>query len=146
MNPSHSTKVKENVNILEEDLVEKDKDIFYHVLSFDSFELHQQVNHNFRDLVDDYHTWESDLGKFLVPQVYDFSDFVTWCTSNYISSKRTVISKDGFVLIELIPEAITEMLRWPLNPDNEPLNEVVMARCFRELIPEDRFSLLQTYL
>jgi hypothetical protein len=55
MDPSQSTKFKENVNIVEEDLVEKDKDIFYLVLSFDSFELHQQENHNFRDLVDHYH-------------------------------------------------------------------------------------------
>jgi hypothetical protein len=104
------------------------------------------VNHNFRDLVDHYHAWESDLAKFLVPQVYDFPEFVAWCTSNYISSKRTVISKDGSVLIEVIPKSITEMLRWPLNLDNEPLNEVVMAKCFRELRPEERVTLLQTYL
>jgi hypothetical protein len=73
--------------------------------------------------------------------VYDFPSL--WPgASNYISSKRTVISKDGFVLIELIPESIVEMLRWPLNPDSEPLNEVVMARCFRELKLEERVSLL----
>jgi hypothetical protein len=38
------------------------------------------------------------------------------------------------------------MLRWPLNPDNEMLDETVLAKCFRELNPWDRSSLLHTYL
>jgi hypothetical protein len=71
---------------------------------------------------------------------------VVWCASNYIPSKRAIISKDGSVLIELIPQSIVEMLRWPLNPDSEILNEIVLAKCFRELKPEDRVSLLQSYL
>jgi hypothetical protein len=50
------------------------------------------------------------------------------------------------VHIELIPESIVEMLTWPLNPDSELLNEVVMARCFKELKPKERASLLQTYM
>jgi hypothetical protein len=59
-------------------------------------------NHNLKDLVDHYHTSESNLAKFLVPQVYDFPEFVALCASKYIYSKRTIISKDGFVLIEIL--------------------------------------------
>jgi hypothetical protein len=33
--------------------------------------------------------------KFLVSQVYGFPGFVVWWASNYISTKRVVISKDG---------------------------------------------------
>jgi hypothetical protein len=58
------------------------------------------------------------------------------------SSKRTIISKIGSVLIEITPQSISEMLRWPLNPDSEILNEIVLAKCFRELKPEERVSLL----
>jgi hypothetical protein len=38
------------------------------------------------------------------------------------------------------------MMRWPLNPDSEPLNEFIEAKCFRELKPEERVTLLQSYL
>jgi hypothetical protein len=52
------------VTVEEEDLVDRDKDIFDPVLSFDLFEIHQLALQNFRDLVDHYHVWESDLAKF----------------------------------------------------------------------------------
>jgi hypothetical protein len=38
------------------------------------------------------------------------------------------------------------MMRWPLNPDSEPLNELVAAKCFRELESKERVTLLQSYL
>jgi hypothetical protein len=63
MDPSQPTKFKENINTVEEYLVDKDKDIFY--LSYRSTLLSytSKVNHNFRDLVDHYHAWESDLAE-----------------------------------------------------------------------------------
>jgi hypothetical protein len=60
--------------------------------------------------------------------------------------KRTIISKTGSILIELTPQSIVEMMRWPLNPDNEALNEFISAKCFRELKLEERVTLLQSYL
>jgi hypothetical protein len=39
MESSQSSKVKENINTVEEDLVDKDKDIFNPVLSFDPFQV-----------------------------------------------------------------------------------------------------------
>jgi hypothetical protein len=116
MESSKLAKAKKPLSVEEEDLVDRDKDIFDPILSFDSFELHQKAIQNFRDLVDHYHAWESNLAKFLVPQVYEFPEFMVWCASNYISSKRTIISKIGSVLIEITPQSIYEMLRWPLNP------------------------------
>jgi len=71
---------------------------------------------------------------------------MVWCASNCISSKRTIISKIGFVLIEITPQSISDMLRWPLNLDSEILNEIVLAKCFIELKLEERDSLLETYL
>jgi len=38
------------------------------------------------------------------------------------------------------------MMRWPLNPDSEPLNEPVVGKCFRELESKERDTLLQSYL
>jgi hypothetical protein len=146
MESSKSTKAKKPLIVEEEDLVDRDKDVFDPILSFDSFEIHQLAIQNFRDLVDHYHAWESDLEKFLVPQVYEFPEFVVWCASNYIPSKRVVISKHGSVLIEINPQSISEMLRWPLNPDSEMLDETVLAKCFRELNSQDRVTLLQSYL
>ena len=71
---------------------------------------------------------------------------MVWCTTNYIPSKRAIIFKDESVLIELIPQSIVEMLRWPLNHNNEALNEFVSAKIFRELNPKERVTLLQSYL
>jgi hypothetical protein len=67
--------------------------------------------------------------------VHEFVEFVIWCASNYIPPKITIISKHGFVLIKINPQLISKMLRWPLNPDNEMLDETVLAKCFRELNP-----------
>jgi hypothetical protein len=64
------------LNAEEEDLVDKDKDIFDPVLSFDSLDLYNDVMQNCRDLVDHYPVWESNLTKFVVPQVYHFLDLV----------------------------------------------------------------------
>jgi len=38
------------------------------------------------------------------------------------------------------------MLRWPLNLDYEMLNEIILTKCFIELKPQDRVTLLQSYL
>jgi hypothetical protein len=46
------------------------------------------------------------------------------------------------VLIEINPQSISEMLRWPLNPDSETLDETVLAKCFRGLNSQDRVTLL----
>jgi hypothetical protein len=146
MESSKSTKDKKLLTIKEEYLVDRDKYIFDQVLSFDSFEIPQLAIQNFRDLVDHYHSWDSDLEKFLVPQVYEFPNFVVWCASNYIPSKRFFISKHGFVIIEINPQSISKMLRWPLNPYSEMLDETVLAKCFRDLNFQDRVTLLQTYL
>jgi hypothetical protein len=67
MQSSQPTEPKKNMNTIEEYLVRKDRGVFEHVLSFNPFELNQQENHGFRDLVDHYYAWESDLAKFLVP-------------------------------------------------------------------------------
>jgi hypothetical protein len=115
MQTSQPTKSKKNVNPVEEDLVDKDKDVFDHVLSFDPSVLYQQENQGFQDLVDHYYAWESDLAKFIVPQVYHFPEFVVWCAENYVPSKRAIISTVGSVLIELNAQTINEMMRWPLN-------------------------------
>jgi hypothetical protein len=63
------------------------------------FELHQLAMQHFRDLIDYYHAWESNLAKFIVPQTYNFPEFIAWCSSNYISSQRSVVSKDGSILL-----------------------------------------------
>jgi hypothetical protein len=97
-------------------------------------------------LIYHYYGWEFDLDKFIVPQVYHFPEFVVWCSKNYIPSKRAIISKVGYVLIELNSHTINEMMRWSINPDREPLNELVAAKSFRDLESKDRVSLLQSYL
>jgi len=68
----HQSKSKKNLNVEEEDLVDKEKDIFDQLPFFYSLELYKDVMKNYRDMVDHYHPWESNLEKFVVPQVYDF--------------------------------------------------------------------------
>jgi len=101
MESSKPTKAKKTSTFEEENLVDRDKDIFDLVLLFDSFELYQQATQKFRDLVDHYHAWESNLEKILLPQVYDFYEFMVWCALNYIPSKKTIISKNRSVFIDI---------------------------------------------
>jgi hypothetical protein len=146
MESSKSLKTRITLTVEEEDLADKDKDIVDLVLSFDLFKLHQLSMQNFRDLVDHYHAWESDLAKFIVPQVYEFPEFVVWCAVNYIPSQRSVISKNGLVLFVINSESISEMLNLPLNPERETLDEIILSQCFIGLSSQDRVSLLQSYL
>ena len=97
-------------------------------------------------MVDHYYAWESDLAKFLVPQVYHFLEFVVFCSKNYVPSKRDIISTTGSVLIELTTQTINEMMRWPLNLDRKPLNKLVATKCFREFESKEWVTLLQSYL
>jgi hypothetical protein len=41
MQSSQPKEIKKDIKVVEEDLVDKDKDVFYHVLSFDPSELYQ---------------------------------------------------------------------------------------------------------
>jgi hypothetical protein len=87
MQSSQISETSKSTNVVEEDLVDKDKDIFDPVLSFDSSELYQQIKEDFSNMVDHYYAWGSDLAKFMIPQVYQFPEFVIWCAENYIPSK-----------------------------------------------------------
>jgi hypothetical protein len=69
-----------------------------------------------------------------------------WCAKKDVPSKKSIISIVGSVLFELNAQTINEMMRCPLNPDSEPLNELVATKYFRKLKSKDRFSLLQSYL
>jgi len=86
MELSNSIKIKIPLRVEEKDLTDKDIDIFYLVLFFNLFELHQLAMQHFRYLVNFYHAWESDLAKFMVPRVYKFPEFVVWCVVDYIPS------------------------------------------------------------
>jgi hypothetical protein len=60
-------------------LIDRDCEIFETVLSqFDPYELSKLTCDRFRDLHDYLHIWESNLGKFIIPQTYYFS----WCAKN----------------------------------------------------------------
>jgi hypothetical protein len=100
------------------------------------------VKQGFQDLVEHYYVLESYVTKFVVPKVYHFLEFVVWFSENYIPVKRTIISKVGSILVELNAQTINAMMRWSLNLDSEPLNELMVAKSFRELEPKDRVSLL----
>jgi hypothetical protein len=51
METSKPNKDKKLLVVEEEDLVDRDKDVFDPILSFDSFEIHRLEIQNFRDLV-----------------------------------------------------------------------------------------------
>jgi hypothetical protein len=146
MESSQSVKTKRPLSIEEEDLVDKDQYIFDLVLSFNLFEIHQLAMQNFRDLVNYYHAWESELAKFIVPQTYYFLEFVTWCVSYYNPSQRSLVSRNGLVLFEVNSQLISKLLKLPLNPESEILDEIVLAQCFRELNSQDRIMILQSYI
>jgi hypothetical protein len=65
MESSESSKIKRTLNVEEKDLVNRDKDIFDPVLSFDMFELFKLVMHHFIDCIEFYHAWASNLSKFV---------------------------------------------------------------------------------
>lgn len=57
---------------------------------------------------------QSRLVSAVVPQVPHFPEVVEWCSKNYLSDKRVVMSSDATrVVIKTTPEAITSMVRFP---------------------------------
>jgi hypothetical protein len=97
--------------------------VFDTELSFDLFEIHQLVFECFRELHEFYHAWEYNLSKYVVPQTYNFPEFVTWCSSNYVPLKMSLISKNGLVLFVLNAQSISEMLKLVETSKSQFLNE-----------------------
>jgi hypothetical protein len=59
-------------------LIDHDCEIFETILShFDPYELRKLACDIFMDLHDYLHIWESNLGKFIIPQTYYFPKFVS---------------------------------------------------------------------
>jgi hypothetical protein len=73
------SKNKSLINIEDKGLLDSYKDTFDPKLSFDLLDLHTTSLQNFSNFIDHYHVWESNLAKFVIPQVYNFPEFVSWC-------------------------------------------------------------------
>jgi hypothetical protein len=68
MKSSKPVKSNRTPFVQEQDLGDRDGEVFNTTLSFDLFEIHQLTVEHFRDLHDFCHAWESDLAKFIVPR------------------------------------------------------------------------------
>jgi hypothetical protein len=146
MKSSKHVKSNRTMSVEEQDLDDRDEEVFDTALYFDLFEIHQLATEHFRDLHDFYHAWEYDLAKFIVPQTYNFPEFVSWCSSNYVPLKRSLISKNGLVLFVLNAQSIFEMLKLVETLESQILNEENLASSFKELNPQEKNALLQSYL
>jgi hypothetical protein len=97
---------------------------------------------NFRNLVDHYHVWESNLENFSIPHVYKFPKFVSRCVSSYTSSKITIVGKYGFVICTVDSKTILDTLKLSTDPDVEELNITKINRQYLSLNSQDRITLL----
>jgi hypothetical protein len=88
----------------------------------------------------------SNLAQFLVPQVYNFPEFVHWCAERYIASTRSFETKYGTLLFDIKPESISHMLRVFEFNDGQVINEESLAVNFKELGVQERHSFIQSLM
>ena len=87
----------------EEVLIDRDYDIFKPTLSnFDPDEIQKLSSERYQDSHDYHHLLESNLAKLVVPKTYRFPEFLSWCTQNYVSLKKTIMSSYGLKILLVI--------------------------------------------
>jgi len=67
----------------------KDTSTSSHLLKPHCWSKYQFLNQN-----DDIHLWESNLPKYLFPQVYLFLEIIHLCQACYMPSQRAIVSLD----------------------------------------------------
>jgi hypothetical protein len=97
-------------------------------------------------LNDSFNVWGSNLAQFLVPQVYNFPEFVHWCAQRYIASMRSLVNKNGTLLFDIRTESISRMLRVSEFNDGQAINEETLAVSFNQLSVQERQSFVQTLM
>ena len=63
--------------------------------------LHSSSKDKFLNQNDDNHLWESNLPKYLFPQVYLFPEIIHFYQACYVPSQRAIISPDQHVLFTI---------------------------------------------
>jgi hypothetical protein len=119
-------------------LEEKDFHIFYLKVSFDLYELHNQSQTKYTQLNDSFSIWGSNLAQLLVLQVYNFPKFVHWCAQRYISSRRSLVKKNGTVLFDITNDFISQMIRVSKFKDGQVINEETLVIIFNHLSIQER--------
>jgi hypothetical protein len=140
---SQSSKNKSLISVEEKGFLDNYKYTFDPRLSFDLLELHTTYLQNFSNFVDHYHVWESNLAKFVVPQVYNFPEFISWCVACYVPTKRIIVAKDDSVLCSIDVQSILDMLKLSADSDVEELNITKLNNQYLTLNSQDRITLLQ---
>ena len=77
---------------------------------------------------------KSFLYYFSIEQTLPFPEFAEWCASNYLSSKRVIVSRStSRILCRIDAKVICGFLNLPDNyPDSgESVNESVLAEVYR---------------
>jgi hypothetical protein len=119
-----------------------DCQIFDPITSFDLYELHKLSFDGYNQLHDYFHEWESNLARFIIPQTYNFLEFVHWYVLNYVPSSRSILSRTGLLLFEISDELICEMLKVQKIIDGQVLNEEALAILYKKLNLHDRLDLI----
>ena len=92
---------------------------------------------------------KSFLYYFAIEQTLPFPEFTEWCTSNYSSSERVILSRStSKILCRIDAKAIHGFLNLPDNyPDSgESVNESVLAEVYRGCKTEIRCEFLSSIL
>ena len=66
--------------------------------------------------------WESNLPKYLFPQVYQFPKIIHLCQICYLPSQRAIVFPNQQILFTITTGSINEMLQIQPNPDEAPFS------------------------
>jgi hypothetical protein len=93
-------------------LIDRDCEIFETIMSqFDPYELSKLTCDRFRDFHDYLHIWDSNLGKFIIPQTY-------------LSEKRVVVSENWSIIFYINAEHIIKMITLLENLNSKTWNQL----------------------
>lgn len=95
--------------------------------------------------------WESCLLFCIVPQVFLFPELVIWCSKNYSTSVRSIVTtKISNILISLTAELVLKILGLQysnlMNENTIELNEETLIQTFSSLAPQVQLTFVQIVL
>lgn len=83
----------------------KDTASFSYLLKVHYWSKEKILNQN-----DDIHLWESNLPRYLFPEVHPFVEIIYFCQACYIPSQRAIVTPEKQFLFTIIAESVNQML------------------------------------
>lgn len=131
----------DHLPLVNRDFQIKDTTSASHLLKLHCWSKEKFLNHN-----DDIQLWESNLPKYLFPQVQKFPKIIHVGQLCYIPSQRATISPNQHILFAITAESINEMLQIQEKPNETPFSIEKLLDLYLKLDLPKRSHIFQNFI